>query len=129
MPLTAVTSAIGSLSIAGVPPLNGFWSQLLIIIALVQAKFYGTAVLAVLASVITLWYYLILQHQAFFGQLNETWRNIKEAPVWMSAATVLLALLCVLIGIFFPFVVNTWLKPAAGVLTNGMGTAFTFLGF
>lgn len=129
MPLTAVTSAIGSLSIAGVPPLNGFWSKLLIIIALVQAKFYGTAVLAVLASVITLWYYLILQHQAFFGQLNETWKNVKEAPFWMSAATVLLAVLCILIGVFFPFVINTWLKPAAGVLTNGTGTAFTFLRF
>ena len=129
MPLTAATSAIGSLSIAGVPPLNGFWSKLLIIIALVQAKFYVAAVLAVLASVITLWYYLILQHQAFFGQLNETWKNIKEAPFWMSAATVLLGLLCILIGVFFPFVVNTWLKPAAGVLTNGMGTAFTFLKF
>ena len=35
MPLTAATSAIGSLSIAGIPPLNGFWSKLLIIIALV----------------------------------------------------------------------------------------------
>ena len=110
-------------------PLAGFWSKLMIIIALVQAKFYVAAVLAVLASVITLWYYLILQHQAFFGQLNETWKNIREAPFWMSTATVLLGLLCILIGVFFPFVVNTWLKPAANVLTNGMGTAFTFLRF
>ena len=31
MPLTAGTSVVGSLSIAGVPPLNGFWSKLLII--------------------------------------------------------------------------------------------------
>ena len=127
MPLTAATSAVGSLSIAGVPPLNGFWSKLMIIIALVQAKFYTAAVLAVLASVITLWYYLILQRRAFFGQLNETWKSVREAPFWMSAATVLLALLCILIGVFFPFVVRTWLKPAADVLTEGAGAAFTFL--
>jgi multicomponent Na+:H+ antiporter subunit D len=31
MPVTAGTSLVGSLSIAGVPPLNGFWSKLIII--------------------------------------------------------------------------------------------------
>ena len=38
MPLTAGTSLVGSLSITGVPPLAGFWSKLLIIMALVQAR-------------------------------------------------------------------------------------------
>jgi multicomponent Na+:H+ antiporter subunit D len=129
MPLTAATSAIGSLSIAGVPPLNGFWSKLLIIIALVQAKMYVLAVLAVLGSVITLWYYLVLQHQAFFGKLNEAWKGVKEAPFWMSAATVLLALLCVVTGLAFPFVIKSWLKPAADILGQGVGVALNFIGF
>jgi multicomponent Na+:H+ antiporter subunit D len=129
MPLTAATSAIGSLSIAGVPPLNGFWSKLLIIIALVQAKMYVLAVLAVLGSVITLWYYLVLQHQAFFGKLDEAWKGVKEAPFWMSAATVLLALLCVVTGLAFPFVIKSWLKPAADILGQGVGVALNFIGF
>ena len=38
MPLTAATNLVGALSIAGVPPLGGFWSKLLIIIALVQSR-------------------------------------------------------------------------------------------
>ena len=84
------------------PPFNGFWSKLLIIMALVQAGMHGLAVLAVLARVVTLWYYLVLQRQAFFGKLNETWTDVKEAPFWMTAATVLLALLCVVIGLLFP---------------------------
>jgi multicomponent Na+:H+ antiporter subunit D len=129
MPLTAATSAIGSLSIAGVPPLNGFWSKLLIIIALVQAKMYVLAVLAVLGSVITLWYYLVLQHQAFFGKLNEAWKGVREAPFWMSAATVLLALLCVVTGLAFPFVIKSWLQPAADILGQGVGVALNFIGF
>jgi multicomponent Na+:H+ antiporter subunit D len=129
MPLTAATSAIGSLSIAGVPPLNGFWSKLLIIIALVQAKMYVLAVLAVLGSVVTLWYYLVLQHQAFFGKLNEAWKGVKEAPFWMSAATVLLALLCVVTGLVFPFVITSWLQPAADILGQGVGVALSFIGF
>ncbi len=129
MPLTAATSAVGSLSIAGVPPLNGFWSKLLIIIALVQAKMHVLAVLAVLGSVVTLWYYLVLQHQAFFGKLNEAWKGVKEAPFWMSAATVLLALLCIVTGLAFPFVVRSWLEPAADVLGKGVGVALNFIGF
>ena len=63
--------------------------------ALVQAGHPVFAVIAVLASVLTLWYYLILQRKAFFGKLNEKWAAVKEAPFWMTAATVLLALLCV----------------------------------
>jgi multicomponent Na+:H+ antiporter subunit D len=129
MPLTATTSAIASLSIAGVPPLNGFWSKLLIIIALVQAKMHVLAVLAVLGSVVTLWYYLVLQRYAFFGKLNETWKGVREAPFWMSASMVLLALLCVVTGLVFPFVIHSWLQPAADVLGQGVSVALNFIGF
>jgi len=129
MPLTATTSAIASLSIAGVPPLNGFWSKLLIIIALVQAKMHVLAFLAVLGSVVTLWYYLVLQHRAFFGKLNEAMRGVKEAPFWMSAATVLLALLCIVSGLAFPFVIRAWLQPAADTLGRGIAVALNFIGF
>ena len=129
MPLTATTSAIASLSIAGIPPLNGFWSKLLIIIALVQVKMYVLAVLAVLGSVVTLWYYLVLQRYAFFGKLNEAWKGVKEAPFWMSASMVLLALLCVVTGLVFPFVISSWLQPAADVLGQGADVALNFIGF
>jgi multicomponent Na+:H+ antiporter subunit D len=121
MPVTATTSLIGSLSIAGVPPLGGFWSKLLIIIALVQSREGLLAVIAVLASVLTLWYYLILQRKAFFGQLNERWKAVREAPFWMSAATVLLAALCIVLGIFFSSVIAAWIQPAADSLAQGMG--------
>ncbi|MDH4196179.1 MAG: proton-conducting transporter membrane subunit [Candidatus Aminicenantes bacterium] len=119
MPVTAATNLIGSLSIAGVPPLNGFWSKLLIIIALVQAGHPIFALIAVLTSVLTLWYYLLIQRRAFFGQLNARWAAVKEAPFWMSASLILLAVLCVAIGIFFSAVVASWVQPAADVLADG----------
>jgi multicomponent Na+:H+ antiporter subunit D len=121
MPVTAATSLIGSLSISGVPPLGGFWSKLLIIIALVQSREGLLAVIAVLASVMTLWYYLIMQRQAFFGKLNERWAAVKEAPFWMAAATVILALICLGLGIVFSTVITTWIQPAADGLAKGMG--------
>jgi len=129
MPFTATTNLIGSLSIAGVPPLNGFWSKLLIIIALIQAGHPVYALVAVLASVLTLWYYLLIQRKAFFGKLNERWAAVKEAPFWMTAATVLLAALCVAVGLFFSFALKTWIQPAAGVLAAGVQTVIRSWGW
>ena len=119
MPWTAGTNLIGSLSIAGVPPLGGFWSKLIIIIALVQSGEAALAVIAVLASVLTLWYYLIMQRKAFFGKLAERWVKVKEAPFWMTAASVLLALLVIGVGLWFATVFSTWIQPAADALAKG----------
>jgi multicomponent Na+:H+ antiporter subunit D len=129
MPVTAAANLIGALSIAGVPPLNGFWSKLIIIVALVQAGHPVFAVIAVLASVLTLWYYLLMQRKAFFGQLNARWAAVKEAPFWMTASVVLLALLCVGIGILFSSTVATWIQPAADVLADGVHTVTGSWGF
>jgi multicomponent Na+:H+ antiporter subunit D len=129
MPVTAAANLVGALSIAGVPPLNGFWSKLIIIIALIQAGHPVFAVIAVLVSVLTLWYYLLMQRKAFFGKLNEKWAAVKEAPFWMTAATVLLALLCVGIGILFSSTITTWIQPAADVLADGVHAVIGSWGF
>ena len=129
MPVTALTNLVGALSIAGVPPLNGFWSKLIIIVALIQAGHPVYAVIAVLASVLTLWYYLLMQRKAFFGKLNEKWAAVKEAPFWMTASVVLLALLCVGIGILFASTVTTWIQPAADVLADGVHAVTGSWGF
>ena len=120
MPVTAWTNMIAALSTAGVPPLNGFWSKLIIIIALVQLKMYTFALIAILASVITLWYFLIIQRRAFFGKLNETWAGVKEAPFWMSFSSLLLALVCIILGVAFPWFLRLWIEPAANVLISGI---------
>ena len=66
MPVTGVTSVIACLSAAGIPPLSGFWSKLIIIIALWMSGYYVYAVIAILASVLTLSYMLSLQRRVFF---------------------------------------------------------------
>lgn len=129
MPFTAASTVVGSLAVAGVPPLNGFWSKLFIIIGLLQAQKYGFALVAVLASIITLWYYILIQRKAFFGKLNEALNEVKEAPFWMVLSTVLMGLVCIIIGIGFPVVLNNWIKPAADILSSGVGYALRLLRF
>ncbi len=120
MPWTAATNLVGSLSIAGVPPLNGFWSKLIIVVALIEAHQWGFALIAILVSVLTLWYYLLIQRRAFFGLLNERWREVREAPLGMTLSTVILGLLCIAIGIFFSLVIKSWIEPARDALTAGV---------
>jgi multicomponent Na+:H+ antiporter subunit D len=129
MPFTSVTTIVGSLSIAGVPPLNGFWSKLIIILALIQAGHWAFALIAILASVLTLWYYLLIQRRAFFGKLNERWQAVREAPFWMTASSVILALICLAIGVFFAATIKSWVEPASEALTQGVRTMLGSLGF
>ncbi|MCX5704712.1 MAG: monovalent cation/H+ antiporter subunit D family protein [Candidatus Omnitrophica bacterium] len=121
MPVTAATSFIGSLSIAGLPPLAGFWSKLLIIIAAVQAGHLAMALVAVIVSIITLVYYLKFQNQTFFGALRGTLDKVKEAPLSMNIAAVILALICVGAGLLLVPSMRPILERAADVLMLGSG--------
>ncbi len=107
------------LSIAGVPPFNGFFSKLFIILGALAAGRTGIAVLAILVSIFTLGYFLIIQRKVFFGKLNEKWQDIREAPFAMSCAVILLAAACFLSGIFFQSVTRGIVEPAALILQGG----------
>ncbi|MDI9612602.1 MAG: proton-conducting transporter membrane subunit [Acidobacteriota bacterium] len=119
MPVTAATSVFGTLSIAGIPPFNGFWSKLFIIMGALAAGQTAVATLAILVSVFTLGYFLIIQRKVFFGHLNEKWRDIREAPAVMSLAVILLAATCLLTGVFFHSVTSGIVEPAAVILLGG----------
>ncbi|MHC4247858.1 MAG: proton-conducting transporter transmembrane domain-containing protein [Planctomycetota bacterium] len=120
MPVTGATSLVGSMSIAGVPPFNGFFSKLLVIAACVEAGRYGFALVAVVGSIMTLAYLLKVQRYAFFGALLERWRGVREAPVFMSAAMILLALACLGLSLLaLPGVWKQVLEPAAEALRAG----------
>jgi multicomponent Na+:H+ antiporter subunit D len=95
LPVTGATSMIGSMSIAGIPPFNGFWSKLIIVLACIEAGYYGFATVAVLVSVITLAYQLKVQRQAFFAELPAALRILRREPGMMSLAMILLAVTCV----------------------------------
>jgi multicomponent Na+:H+ antiporter subunit D len=119
MKVTSITSAFGTLSIAGVPPFNGFWSKLFIILGALAAGQYTVAVLLVIVSVFTLGYFLLLQRRVFFGKLNAKWQDLKEAPLAMSVAVICLAAQCLLVGVFFNQVVRGLIEPAAHILMGG----------
>ncbi|MEW6013393.1 MAG: proton-conducting transporter membrane subunit, partial [Elusimicrobiota bacterium] len=101
MPYTSWTSVIALLSTAGVPPLSGFWSKVLIIIALWQSgnKYY--AVIALIASILTLAYFMIMQKKVFFGKLSEKLTEVKEAKFQLLIPVITISIIIILSGIFF----------------------------
>jgi len=120
MPATSATSLVASMSISGIPPFNGFWSKLLIIIATVQAGKYGYAFWAVLASVMTLASFTKVMRYAFFGSPRAALRSIREAPLAMTAPMVVLALLCTGAGVLLlPATREIFLNAASNALLIG----------
>jgi multicomponent Na+:H+ antiporter subunit D len=113
MPVTAGTTAVATLSIAGLPPLAGFWSKLLIVLALWNAEEYGFAVVAILASLVTLAYFLSLQRRVFFGKTHPKWAHVKEAAPGLLVPVVALALITIALGIGFPFALRVLLGGGA----------------
>jgi len=116
MPVTSATSLIAFLSTAGVPPLAGFWSKLIIVIALWQSGLYVYACLAVLASLLTLGYLLVMQRKVFFGILAEGLENVKEAGWGILAPSCVLAAITIGVGVGFPWIFNGVIMPIGGFL-------------
>ncbi|MDD5247165.1 MAG: proton-conducting transporter membrane subunit [Candidatus Omnitrophica bacterium] len=116
MPLTAVSSLLAGLSTAGIPPLPGFWSKLIIIIALWGSGHYAYAVIAVLASLITLAYIISMQRRVFFGEPAGEMENVKEASPGVILPTLLLTLIVIVSGLFFPFILENFALPAGMII-------------
>ena len=124
LPVTAGTSMIASMSISGIPPFNGFFSKLIIIIAAVQSGHTIYAFWAVLGSILTLASFMKVQKYAFFGKLNELWQNVKEVPAYMKLSMIILALICITGGILLlPLLAGYFLHPARDVLLAGRNYA------
>ncbi|MFC1898383.1 complex I subunit 5 family protein [Candidatus Cloacimonadota bacterium] len=131
MPVTSGTSMIGSLAISGIPPFNGFFSKLIIIIAAIQAKYYTLAFLAVLVSIITIGYFMKLQKFTFFNKDKKIWdkMKIKEVPFSMALSMILLAALCLGLSLLaIPQFRDMFLQPAVNSLVESVQYSITVIG-
>jgi multicomponent Na+:H+ antiporter subunit D len=130
MPATSATSFIASMSISGIPPFNGFFSKLIIIIAAIMAKFYLLAALAVLVSIITLASFLKFQRYAFFNKSDDRKnQQIKEVPFPMVFSMVVLSIICVLLSLLvIPGIRDAILTPAIDILTDPLKYSSTIIG-
>lgn len=103
MPITGFSSIAAFLSTAGIPPFAGFWSKLLIIMALWNRNMSVFAGIALFASIFTAAYFLRLQRKVFFGKLNERFADLKEISGSIRFAEIMLTVIIIAAGLAFPF--------------------------
>lgn len=134
MPWTGAACAIGILAIAGVPPLNGFASEWLVLQALVHAGLLGggagaiasAVALGVLAATIGLALVCFVK----FGGLvllgaprSENARDAVEVNAPMRAGVVVLAGICVVLGAVPGVILAPLMRvqPGAAATSNAVG--------
>ena len=131
MPVSFMVALIGSFSMAGLPPFNGFLSKEMFFTAMLNVKqfdffsietFAGLfPIVAWVASVFTFMYCMLFLFESFFGPYKEIPdAHAEEASFGMLIAPMTLALLIVLI-FFFPNVLGDYvLKPAVHSVYPGI---------
>lgn len=78
-PVAAFMLATALFSMAGIPPMAGFWGKLTILMNIIQAGHQGVAVVAVLASAVAAYYYLKLIKIMYFDETGSSLMMDKQA--------------------------------------------------
>jgi len=97
-PVEAVLMLIFMLSLAGIPPLAGFWGKYFIFLSLIETGHYALAALGVLYSVFGLYYYLKIANAMFMRQPEKGEEHLPVSYA-MRAALGVTAFATLFIGI------------------------------
>jgi NADH-quinone oxidoreductase subunit N len=85
-PLLGATMAIFMLSLAGVPPLAGFFAKWLVFQSAYQAGFWWLALIGLLSSVISAFYYLRIIVNMYMRDRTEPVRSFTTSPMLVGVA-------------------------------------------
>ncbi|NVO26210.1 monovalent cation/H+ antiporter subunit A [Donghicola sp. C2-DW-16] len=124
MPITFVITAVASLSMAGIPPFNGFLSKEMMLEAAAHAQLGENAwlipALATLGALFSVAYsFRLLLHTWFGAERHDYPHHPHDPPFGMWLSPALLAVLVVLIGLFSQGLVGGIVQTtAASVLGN-----------
>ncbi|KRS14574.1 NADH-quinone oxidoreductase subunit N [Roseovarius atlanticus] len=114
-PGRALAMLILMFSLAGVPPLLGFFGKLYVLRAAYDGGLVWLAVAGVIASVIGAFYYLRIVYYMYFGEEGEPLEAGKSPVLWgflMVSATIMV------VGIVNMFGVESMAQAAAATLVN-----------
>lgn len=129
LPLTFLSFLFASFAISGIPPFNGFFSKWMVYQGLVESAHSGEPswilfiVMAMIGSGLTLASFMKIIHAVFLGRQGENLKvkDIKESHWTMLFSMIILAVLCLLFGIFFIRIpLLKFLVPIVGVNIENM---------
>jgi formate hydrogenlyase subunit 3/multisubunit Na+/H+ antiporter MnhD subunit len=122
MPITLFSFIVCAFAIAGVPPLNGFFSKWMLYQGILETAQDGNKVypifliVALFGSVLTLASFLKLLHSLFLGERPQGLARVRESGFGMWIATVVLAALCIVFGVWVKLPLDLFIYPSIGFM-------------
>lgn len=119
MPVTASLFAISLFALVGMPPLNGFISELTLFTSSVQANVGWLGVAILINSILSAGYYLRVLRTMIQPSMSETVSKVREAPVVMLIPVGIMVALIILFGIYPESVIKLAQQAAQQLLAMG----------
>ena len=118
MPVTAAVFALSLFALTGMPPLNGFISELTIIMATIEANMAWLGVAVIINSVISAAYYLRTIKALLQPITQKKVEEAKEGPLVMLIPLLIMGGLIIVLGIYPDILIN-FARSAAIALMGG----------
>ncbi len=101
MPITSVALTVALLALAGMPPLNGFWSKLILFTAAIQGEMIWLAIAGVLNSAFSMGYYAWVIKRMYLDEPEDKsmLTRIKE-PRAIATILIIATLVILILGIY-----------------------------
>jgi len=98
-PILAISFLIILFSLAGIPPLAGFFAKFYIFMAVIEAKMYAFAIIGLVTTVISTFYYLRIIKVIYFDKPK---KPFDESYDWGLKSSLILSSILILIYFIYP---------------------------
>jgi multicomponent Na+:H+ antiporter subunit D len=115
-PVTFATFLIGVLAIEGLPPFNGFMSKFMLYSAYLEAGLAPLTIVIIVSTAIAMMAWVRILFSAWLRKPDRTFEKPKEFPVVI--VPIILAVLCIVIGLLSPLIDQYVLTPTVSSLKN-----------
>ena len=107
-PIISLCFLIQLFSLAGIPPLAGFFAKFYIFIAVIEQSMYFLAIIGLLATVVSAFYYLRIIKVIYFDKANNEFDrfNSLSLKLILSITTIILVVYFIYPGFLFKIVEN-----------------------
>ncbi len=121
MPITSAAIAVGAISIVGIPPTAGFLCKWYIALGAIEAGHIFFAITLLFGALLIFVYYIRMLNAFYFmPPTHPEILEVGEAPVTMLIPVVVLAVLCLVMGIFGRIPLS-YIEPAVKTMLAPIG--------
>ncbi len=116
-PITSTAMIVGALALAGIPPFNGFVSKLLLYNALLELNLAPLVLIIIISSAFSLMGYFKIIFNVYGKPPLRDYGKV-EPGIPMLITLVILAILCIALGVGAPWFYPSVIEPAISDITN-----------